>query len=209
MSDATDDTRPVPPGRTMHREGVDRRVKTGYATTPGDRNRQGPPVRRARHAHGDRGRGNHPLRGRGPRKRAGRRVHLGNRSGAVAVGLAGPGAREPIPDTGVCPAGHRSLVPHRSLFRRSARGFAARSFRGLPSVGLAARVLSVAPLTARGSLSLPARLSEALPLVAPRASRSPIRRPPSGRPPGSRLAPLTARSFRGAPFGRASQPTLK
>ena len=63
----------------------------------------------------------------------------------------------------------------------------ARSFRGLTSFGLAARMSSFASLAARGSLSLPARLSEALPLVAPRASRSPVPRPHSVRPRGSRL----------------------
>ena len=77
---------------------------------------------------------------------------------------------------------------------------AARTVRGLAPLGLAARVSSLPLVGARGSFRSPLARSEALATLAPRGSRVVT---PAGR--CSRLVPLTARSFRGARYARASR----
>ena len=94
-------------------------------------------------------------------------------------------------------------------YRRPARGSLrsplARSEASLQSASRLACRRSLRSLLAGRSRS-PARLSEALPLVAPPVSRSHIRRPPFGRPPGSRVAhPAVLPGSRFTSFtGRAS-----
>ena len=79
------------------------------------------------------------------------------------------------------PAERRSAEPSLASLARTPLARPAASFQS--AARLRARV-------ARVSLSLPARLSEALPAVAPRARRSPVRRPSlrSGRPLAARFA---------------------